>query len=251
MKIDHYIYFSKNLVSIPPVSWINYLHKNCIKCYATIYFDGLELKDNLEFDKLLTYTNNEFIFIKILMKLIKLFKFDGFFMKINSNFTSIKNSNIFLKFIESLKSSLHNYSTDTKLIWFDSFIIEKNLFLSNNSIINDSNYNMFNLSDFFLTNFNYSDNNKERHLKENITNIGNLGKINKLFINYNNEKDNDINNLVNFCELIFKRDYGNLTLFSSSLSNEHTSISNLDSNFFKRLKKIIGKFNDRSNQVDL
>ncbi|OWB85563.1 hypothetical protein B5S33_g4232 [[Candida] boidinii] len=179
--IDTFVYFSHEFITIPPVSWINYCHKNSIKCLGTIIIEGSNLNSIDKFDYLLKTTSNgkDFIYDKLLTKLTEFFNFDGFLINFESNCSNIRISKKVIPFIESLKSNLHNANNKNQLIWYDSYIYPQNIVYYQNGV-NDLNFNFYNSSDSFLTNYFWNINN----LTNNIKNIGLSGCSQKLFVGY-------------------------------------------------------------------
>ncbi|OWB72421.1 hypothetical protein B5S31_g2130 [[Candida] boidinii] len=181
--IDTFVYFSHEFITIPPVSWINYCHKNSIKCLGTIIIEGSNLNSIDKFDNLLKINsndnNNDFIYDKLLTKLTEFFQFDGFLINFETNCSNNRISKKVIPFIESLKSNLHNSNNKNQLIWYDSYIYPQNVVYYQNGV-NDLNFNFYNSSDSFLTNYFWNINN----LSNNIKNIGLSGCSQKLFVGY-------------------------------------------------------------------
>ncbi|CCH42567.1 Cytosolic endo-beta-N-acetylglucosaminidase [Wickerhamomyces ciferrii] len=173
--VDIFVYFSHNRVSVPPVSWINSLHKQGIQVLGTIIVEGMDFAES---DRLLSKDENgNFKFVEILAQIARYYKFDGWFLNIESRLTSFGKSFEVPAFEEALKTRLHQLVSDSKLIWYDSLVTEKNRVFYQNSV-NEWNYDHFNASDLFFTNYWWT----QEKLSENIKNIGLLGAEKKLFV---------------------------------------------------------------------
>lgn len=173
--VDLFIYFSHNRISIPPVSWINSLHRQAIPVMGTIIFEGTDYEET---DRLLDKNENgEFKYVEILSDLAKHYGFDGWLMNIESHFTTYAKAQELLLFDEALKSRLHIVCPGSKLIWYDSFISGKNRTFYQNSVT-EWNYDQYLTTDLFFTNYWW----REEDLKKNLQNIGLQGVKQKLFV---------------------------------------------------------------------
>ncbi|ODV62337.1 glycoside hydrolase family 85 protein [Ascoidea rubescens DSM 1968] len=177
--VEMFTYFSHNLITIPPVSWINNCHKFGIPCLGTIIFEGNSIEVIKKLDSLLSInpTNNKFIFVDILTDLCKYYSFDGFLLNIETHFSNFDLSNNLISFIEALKSNLHLNIKNSKIIWYDSLVPSINKVKYENGLSVD-NYELFKNSDFFFTNYWWNEDN----LKKNIAIAGLYGINNSLYV---------------------------------------------------------------------
>lgn len=176
--VDHFIYFSHNLISVPTVSWINICHKLGLKCLGTIIFEGNTEEDYAVLNELCKRDEkNEFVYLKMLIKLVQHYKFDGFLLNIETKFSSVQALKQFPNFIEQLKAGLHNIDTESKLIWYDSFIPRTNKIQYENGL-SANNFDLFKNSDYFLTNYWWD----ESNLKKNVAIAGLFGVTSSLYV---------------------------------------------------------------------
>ena len=173
--LESFIYFSHHRISIPPVSWINVCHRNCIKCFGTIIFESTGFLTDL--DRLVSKARDgQFIYVDILVSLVERFGFDGFLFNIEARFSNEEISALFIPFIECLKSRLHTLHKKNEVIIYDSFLCPQNKVNYENGVTK-FNYNLFSVSDRFFTNYWWS----VKHLQSNLRNAGNIGVLRKLF----------------------------------------------------------------------
>ncbi|KAH3668491.1 hypothetical protein OGAPHI_002245 [Ogataea philodendri] len=177
--VDKFVYFSHHRISIPPASWINFCHKNGIKCFGTIIFEGNAYTDFEELDKLVTKKDGKFQFVDTLLKLVDYFQFDGFLLNIETRFSNIKIASLLEAFVEQLRAELHVHRASNELIWYDSYIYPENKVVYKNGV-NDLNYNFFASTDAFFTNYWWN----MKHLQDNIKNIGLLGCSKSVYVGY-------------------------------------------------------------------
>lgn len=171
---DYFVYFSHHQVSIPPVSWINSLHRQGIPVLGTLIFEGTNYR---QLDKLLEKNSKgEFKFVRILTDLCKLFKFDGWLLNIETHFTTPSKGFQLVNFMELLKGELHLHLPNAKLIWYDSFLIGKNRVAYQNCV-NSWNYQQFLAADYFFTNYWWD----KAMLQTNIVTCGIQGTKEKIF----------------------------------------------------------------------
>lgn len=173
--VDVFVYFSHHRISVPPVSWINSLHRQGIPVLGTLIFEGT---DYFKLDQLLDKTEQgEFKYSEILTELVRHYGFDGWLINVESHFSSYAKAQELVLFDEALKSSLHRFVPGSRLIWYDSFITSKNRVFYQNAV-NEWNYDNYLSSDLFFTNYWWN----EEDLKKNILNIGLQGVKQKLFV---------------------------------------------------------------------
>lgn len=173
--VDLFIFFSHYKIAVPPVSWINSLHRQGIPVLGTLIFEGTDVSES---DKLLEKNENgDFKYLEILCELVRHYGFDGWLVNMESHFSSVAKAQDLLLFDEALRSTLHLKVPGSKLIWYDSLITQKNRVFYQNAV-NEWNYDHFSTSDLFFTNYWWN----EEDLKRNILNIGLQGVKQKLFV---------------------------------------------------------------------
>ncbi|QPG76914.1 hypothetical protein FOA43_004308 [Brettanomyces nanus] len=176
--LDSFIYFSHHRVTVPPVSWINMCHRNCIKCFGTIIFEGSSY--STELDRLVQLgRDGEFVFVEILVELVQCFGFDGYLINIETCFSNGIIAQSLIPFLENLKAKLHTKHLKNEVIWYDSYLYPYNKTYYVNGV-NDLNFNFFSSTDRTFTNYWWN----LKTLRENMRNVGLLGVQNKLYIGY-------------------------------------------------------------------
>nr|BAN20080.1 endo-beta-N-acetylglucosaminidase [Ogataea minuta] len=178
--IDQFVYFSHHRVTVPPVNWINFCHRNGIKCFGTVIFEGNASKDFEELDRLVSRDEKgDFVFVDALIKLAAHYGFDGYLLNIETTFSNTKIAADLEPFAEQLKSGLHCLDSKNELIWYDSYVFPANKVSYTNGVT-ESNYNFFSLSDAFFSNYWWN----IKNLQENIKNVGVLGVQKKIYVGY-------------------------------------------------------------------
>ncbi|GMM34984.1 hypothetical protein DASC09_023090 [Saccharomycopsis crataegensis] len=176
--VNHFIYFSHNMISVPTVSWINNCHKFGIDCMGTIIIEGNTADKFRQLSQLCCKNqNHEYIYIKMLVKLYEHYKFDGYLINIETRFLNRSESFEIITFVEQLRASIHSISPRSKVIWYDSFIPELNKIKYENGV-SPLNYELFKSSDYFLTNYWWD----ESILKKNVAIAGLHGINSSLYV---------------------------------------------------------------------
>ena len=80
--VDTFIYFSHKLVSVPPPTWINTMHRNGVKILGTFIVEPG--KTNVE--RMLHQVSGELIVAKQLAAMADVFGFDGWLLNVESKF---------------------------------------------------------------------------------------------------------------------------------------------------------------------
>ena len=120
--IDTFVYFSHKLVAIPPVSWINLMHKNGVKILGTILVEGDSGDSDLR--KIFkqspdgpdsTFYANQFV------SLAKTYGFDGWLLNFESRFPpDTFDLPIFHSWLDYLREEMHRNIPGSQVIWCDS-----------------------------------------------------------------------------------------------------------------------------------
>jgi hypothetical protein len=166
--VDVFVYFSHNRVTVPPVSWVNSLHRLGVSVLGTLIFENDEL------DALLEREEQGFHYVERLVRLTKHYGFDGWLINVETTLQRVQASELLL-FIGSLRSQLHVAVPGSEVIWYDSFVSTNRVWYQNG--VNERNYDHFDNTDMFLTNYWWD----ETSLKSNIQNVGSQG-LKKLFV---------------------------------------------------------------------
>ncbi|ODV98421.1 hypothetical protein PACTADRAFT_31815 [Pachysolen tannophilus NRRL Y-2460] len=177
--IDDFVYFSHHRISVPPVSWINMCHRNGIRCLGTVIIEGNTAEALDECNDFVAKDSDRihFKYIKILVELVKVYKFDGWLINIETRFSDKNLSYDIVKFIDSLKCELHLVNPDSKLIWYDAYVPALNRVQYFNGIA-DENYDLYRASDNLLTNYWWD----QTHLTKNIELVGLKGAQENVYV---------------------------------------------------------------------
>ncbi|KAH3685966.1 hypothetical protein WICPIJ_003059 [Wickerhamomyces pijperi] len=176
--IDHFVYFSHNRISIPPVSWTEMLHRQGIASLGCIILEGGAGDDDSEMDRLVTRDTKDggFKYVKYLSLLAQRYRFDGWLINPEAHFKDKRLANELVLFTEALRSELHQHIDQSKVIYYDSFVASKNKVSYQNGV-NELNYEHFDSSDYFFTNYWWD----ERQLESTTAKVGFEGVKRKLF----------------------------------------------------------------------
>ena len=151
-KIDIFVYFSHNFVTIPPLSWIEAAHKNGVKILGTIiteFKDGEKIWDDIFASK-----ENQEVFVKNLTKIAKVVGFDGWLFNIENKIEKDKIPDL-IQIVQSLTESMHNLDPDNLVIWYDSVTINGELKWQN--CLNDLNSAFFDVCDGIFLNYTWTE----------------------------------------------------------------------------------------------
>ncbi|ODV83877.1 glycoside hydrolase family 85 protein [[Candida] arabinofermentans NRRL YB-2248] len=228
--IDKFVYFSHHRVSIPPASWINSCHKNGIKCFGTIIFEGQGFNDFEELDKLVEKDNmGQFKLVRMFCYLVDYFGFDGYLLNVETKFSNLKKANDMISFVDSLKSSLHALDNKNELVWYDSYIHPTNRVHYINGVT-DLNFNFYRCSDSLFTNYWWT----VKNLQENIKNVGLLGVQNNIYVGYDVWGRGTLVGKGGFdsslaCQMI-KKYKSNVALFATAWTYEYLGYKNFVEN---------------------
>ena len=113
--VDTFVYFSHKLVSCPPPTWTNTLHRNGVKVLGTFVVEPQT--PNIE--QMLDRRDGEFILAKQLSAMAKAYGFDGWLLNIEKEFPfwSVDRTTSLVKLIRDLKRLL---GLEGKVIWYDA-----------------------------------------------------------------------------------------------------------------------------------
>ncbi|CDK30060.1 unnamed protein product [Kuraishia capsulata CBS 1993] len=175
---DLFVYFSHHCITIPPLCWVDMCHRFAIPCYGTVAFEGKEKKGFGRLDRLMARDNHgEFVFVKALVKLVRMFKLDGLLLNFEAKFSDPKLAKDLVPWLAKLRGDMRSCN-GAKVIWYDAYVGSKNQVQYVNGV-NHLNYEYFDLTDGFLTNYWWSEN----ELEANLSNVGKLG-LSKTFVGY-------------------------------------------------------------------
>ena len=117
--VETFVYFSHKLVSVPPASWINLLHRNGVLVLGTFLIEP-QTSDN---DRMLTIVDGECTVAKQLSLMAEHFGFDGWLLNIENKFSEdVKGcAGLLSDFISSLRYYLGEHK---QVLWYDALTVE-------------------------------------------------------------------------------------------------------------------------------
>jgi len=174
--IDNIIWFggtATETIQIPSAPWANTAHKNGVKVYGNVFFapnvfggSNATVSNFLEKD-----ANGKFISAQKLKEISTFYKFDGWFINMETNTTS-DNGQLMREFVEELKSVLPE-SQD--VIWYDSMLTNGLVFWQNELNSNNSTFlqdENTRVSDGMFINFFWAGNSRPKNSRNTAQSIG-------------------------------------------------------------------------------
>ncbi|XP_060964597.1 cytosolic endo-beta-N-acetylglucosaminidase 1-like isoform X3 [Cannabis sativa] len=114
--IDIFVYFSHNLVSLPPVSWVNTAHQHGVKVLGTFIVEGDSGEERAIVEKLLETEESSQMYADRLTELALNLGFDGWLL--NMEVTLMRSQILVLKtFISHLTQTMHSKISGSLVIW--------------------------------------------------------------------------------------------------------------------------------------
>ncbi|PSN41482.1 hypothetical protein C0J52_18148 [Blattella germanica] len=150
--IDTFIYFSHNLVTIPPPMWINAGHLHGTKVLGTLiteWDDGEKV-----WMKIMESDHTIMEFAESLVSICVNFGFDGYLLNVE-NVISQEDINKLEYFVTILHDRLHALIPHAELLWYDSVTSEGKLDWQNE--LNDLNKVFFNSCDGIFLNYSWNE----------------------------------------------------------------------------------------------
>ncbi|KAL9124224.1 MAG: hypothetical protein Q9217_006423 [Psora testacea] len=113
--VETFVYFSHKLVSCPPPTWINTLHRNGIKVLGTFIIEPQT--PNVE--RMLDEVDGEYVVARRLADMAETYGFDGWLLNIEREFPSfiVDVRGKMVAFIHNLK---HALGSKGKVVWYDA-----------------------------------------------------------------------------------------------------------------------------------
>jgi endo-beta-N-acetylglucosaminidase D len=116
-SIETFVYFSHRLVTIPPASWTNTLHRNGVKSLGTFIVEPqtFGLETILDFETPNVSSKRTFPVARKLAQMAKFFGFDGWLVNIEKTFSRDHwDLEALLQFLQDLK---HQLGPHGQLVW--------------------------------------------------------------------------------------------------------------------------------------
>ncbi|KAL5708362.1 mannosyl-glycoprotein endo-beta-N-acetylglucosaminidase [Ranunculus cassubicifolius] len=150
--IDVFVYFSHNLVTIPPPCWINAAHTHGVKVLGTFITEWEEGRAIC--NTLLSTKESAQMYAERLSELAVALGFDGWLvnMEVQLDVGQIPNLK---EFVNHLTQTMHSAMPGSLVIWYDSVTIDGDLSWQNQ--LNESNKPFFDLCDGIFVNYTWAE----------------------------------------------------------------------------------------------
>ncbi|OMO50045.1 hypothetical protein CCACVL1_30680 [Corchorus capsularis] len=150
--IDVFVYFSHNLVTLPPPCWTNTAHRHGVKVLGTFITEWDEGRAIC--NKLLATKESAHKYAEILAKLAVALGFDGWLlnMEVKLDVGQIPNLK---EFASHLTQTMHSLLPGSLVIWYDSVTIDGDLDWQNQ--LNDKNKPFFDICDGIFANYSWKE----------------------------------------------------------------------------------------------
>ncbi|XP_024995721.1 cytosolic endo-beta-N-acetylglucosaminidase 1-like [Cynara cardunculus var. scolymus] len=150
--MDVFIYFSHNLVTLPPPCWVNAAHKHGVKVLGTFIVEWEE--GRLIAEQFLATTEVTQLYAERLSELAVALGFDGWLINMEVEL-DIGRIPILKEFISHLTKVMHSSKPGSLVIWYDSVTIEGKLDWQDQ--LNDKNKPFFDICDGIFMNYSWKE----------------------------------------------------------------------------------------------
>ncbi|KAL2558258.1 Cytosolic endo-beta-N-acetylglucosaminidase 1 [Forsythia ovata] len=150
--IDVFVYFSHNLVTLPPPCWTNTAHRHGVKVLGTFIVEWDEGK-KLAKQLLLTKESAQ-MYAERLTELAVALNFDGWLLNMEVTLDPKQIPNL-KEFVNHLSQTMHSAVPGSIVIWYDSVTIDGDL--SWQDQLNDKNKPFFDLCDGIFVNYTWKE----------------------------------------------------------------------------------------------
>ncbi|XP_004148185.2 cytosolic endo-beta-N-acetylglucosaminidase 1 isoform X2 [Cucumis sativus] len=149
--IDVFVYFSHDLVTLPPPCWTNTAHRHGVKVLGTFILEGggKDVRDTL----LLTKESAQ-MYAERLTELTIALGFDGWLMNMEISLNSHQIPHM-KEFVSHLTRSMHSKLPGSLVIWYDSVTIDGKLDWQNQ--LNERNKPFFDICDGIYVNYGWKE----------------------------------------------------------------------------------------------
>ncbi|KAJ6357500.1 hypothetical protein OIU78_005367 [Salix suchowensis] len=147
-----FVYFSHNLVTLPPPCWTNTAHRHGVKVLGTFITEWDEGKAVC--NKLLSTKESAHMYAELLSELAVALGFDGWLlnMEVELELEQIPNLK---EFVSHLTQIMHSSLPGSLVIWYDSVTIDGALMWQNQ--LNDENKPFFDICDGIFLNYSWKE----------------------------------------------------------------------------------------------
>ncbi|XP_031497779.1 cytosolic endo-beta-N-acetylglucosaminidase 1-like [Nymphaea colorata] len=150
--MDVFVYFSHNLVTLPPPCWINAAHSHGVKALGTFITEWDE--GRVVCNTLLATKESARMYAARLAELAQRLGFDGWLVNIEVNLSSDQISNL-TDFVKQLSLAMHSSVPGSLVIWYDAVTINGALNWQNQ--LNAKNKPFFDLCDGIFVNYSWKE----------------------------------------------------------------------------------------------
>ncbi|KAL2317092.1 hypothetical protein Fmac_030968 [Flemingia macrophylla] len=150
--MDVFVYFSHNLITLPPPCWTNTAHRHGVKVLGTFITEGDD--GRAVCDQLLSTKDSAQLYAKLLAELAAILGFDGWLlnMEVSLNPEQIPNLK---EFVNHLSLTMHSSVPGSLVIWYDSVTVNGDLSWQNE--LNEQNKPFFDICDGIFTNYSWEE----------------------------------------------------------------------------------------------
>ncbi|KAF9596703.1 hypothetical protein IFM89_012902 [Coptis chinensis] len=150
--IDIFVYFSHNLVTVPPPCWTNAAHTHGVKVLGTFITEWDEGRAIC--NTLLSTKESAQKYAELLAELAVALGFDGWLINMEVELDVVQIPNL-KEFVNHLTQTMHSSLPGSLVIWYDSVTIDGNLSWQNQ--LNDLNKPFFDLCDGIFVNYTWQE----------------------------------------------------------------------------------------------
>ncbi|XP_008454832.3 cytosolic endo-beta-N-acetylglucosaminidase 1-like [Cucumis melo] len=145
--IDVFVYFSHDLVTLPPPLWTNTAHRHGVKVLGTFIVEGggTDVRDTL-----LSSKDSAEMYAERLTELSMALGFDGWLLNMEIS-VSLEQVTHLKEFVSHLTQSMHSKLPGSLVIWYDSVTVDGQLRWQNE--LNEKNKAFFDISDGIFVNY--------------------------------------------------------------------------------------------------
>ncbi|KAI3986902.1 hypothetical protein MKX01_014603 [Papaver californicum] len=150
--MDIFVYFSHNLVTIPPPCWVNTAHTHGVKVLGTFIAEWDEGK--LVCNELLATKQSAKMYAERLSELAVALGFDGWLINIEVQL-DVKQIPNMKEFVNHLTKTMHSSMPGSLVIWYDSVTVDGDLLWQDQ--LNEKNKPFFDLCDGIFVNYTWQE----------------------------------------------------------------------------------------------
>lgn len=151
--MDVFVYFSHQLVTLPPPCWTNTAHRHGVKVLGTFITEWDE--GRVYANKLLSTKESAHMYAERLTELASALGFDGWLLNMEINL-DVEQIPILKEFVSHLTKTMHASVPGSLVIWYDSITVDGKL--SWQDQLNQKNKPFFDLCDGIFVNYNWQEN---------------------------------------------------------------------------------------------